>query len=192
MASVPHCLRANKQIWSDCSTEPAGLSAIHTCIHPTRIHSAAERTKKRGNGWTTRKTKQKKPHKEWSSPVLHNFPIIFKPLKDHGHIIQDEEPMKSETHSDVTVDVMTQKLWYHSCRLLADFSTLKSRVHKLKAAPKVHEFRAACPKHYTSIAVYQVLLCTLGAACVQTLLLICALFLGISFCLVFKQDSCYR
>lgn len=34
MASVPHCLRANKQMCSDCSIAPAGLSAIHTWIQP--------------------------------------------------------------------------------------------------------------------------------------------------------------
>lgn len=60
MAVVPHCLRANKQICCDCSTEPAALPAIHTCIHAKRIHSTCEPCKKTGRQRGGRRAIQRK------------------------------------------------------------------------------------------------------------------------------------
>lgn len=57
------------------------------------------------------------------------------------------QPLKPKTHSRDTVHTVVHTLRYHSCRLLAMmFPPWKSRVHRLKAAPQVFEFTAACPK----------------------------------------------
>lgn len=57
----------------------------------------------------------------------------------------------SYNNSHVAAEVMMQKLWYHSCRLLAKI--FPPWLHMPRAAPKVSEFTAACPEHYKSTAV---------------------------------------
>ena len=60
MASVPHCLRANKQICSDCSIEPAGLSAIiHVSIQQGFIRDVKGLIKKDEGGVLAREPKTK-------------------------------------------------------------------------------------------------------------------------------------
>lgn len=89
MASVPHCLRVNKQICCDCSTEPAALSAIHTCIHP-----AAHSTQKEAEERAAR------------------LPGIFEPEKDVYIIYRPAAHATSQpqTYSRVTGDVTMQRL----------------------------------------------------------------------------------